>query len=321
MNMKRVLSWILIFVMCLALLGCDKAGSDKDKLRPQTQANVVAPLLYKVTDDQGNVVWLFGSIHAGRESFYPLPDYVLNAFDGADKLAVEFDIIAHEKDIQQQAQAMSYLLYRDGTNIKDHIPKELYDQAVAVLKENNTYLEVLDMYCPATWSSLIESLAIENLSTKTELGVDRHLLERAKDAGKEIADIESAAFQSKMLAGFSDELQIVLLQAALEMYADQQATKNDLQDMMDLWASGDEEAFIEYLTDDESAMSPEEQRLQREYNQAVLTNRNVNMANYAISSMSSGKEVFICVGAAHIVGPGALVDLLSAWGYTVERVQ
>ena len=148
-----------------------------------------APLLYKVTDDQGNSVWLFGSIHVGRDSYYPLPDYVLNAFDSADMLAVEFDIIAFEKNMQQQVEAMTYMVYRDGTTIKDHIPKDLYDRAVAVLKENDTYLSVLDSYCAAMWGSLIESLAAEKLGAKTELGIDRHLLERAKDAGKEIDDI------------------------------------------------------------------------------------------------------------------------------------
>ncbi len=322
MKMKRIISWVLILAMCFALLGCQSnQAKDEGGRRNQEQTASVAPLLYKVTDDQGNSVWLFGSIHVGRDSYYPLPDYVLNAFDSADMLAVEFDIIAYEKNMQQQVEAMTYMVYRDGTTIKDHIPKDLYDRAVAVLKENDTYLSVLDSYCASMWSSLIESLAAEKLGAKTELGIDRHLLERAKDAGKEIDDIESAISQTKMLAGFSDELQIILLESALEMYANQDAARADLKEMMDLWVSGDEEAFIQYLSDDDSAMSPEEKRLQQEYNQAMLTNRNLNMANYAISCMSSGKEVFICVGAAHVVGPVALVDLLSSWGYTVERVQ
>ena len=44
------------------------------------------------------------------------------------------------------------------------------------------------------------------------------------------------------------------------------------------------------------------------------------LADFAEQALSSGKEIFICVGAAHIVGDGAVADLMSQRGYTVERV-
>ena len=47
----------------------------------------ITPLLYKVTDADGNVVWLFGSIHVGKEEFYPLPDYVTD--DAVDRGTVK----------------------------------------------------------------------------------------------------------------------------------------------------------------------------------------------------------------------------------------
>jgi uncharacterized protein YbaP (TraB family) len=44
------------------------------------------------------------------------------------------------------------------------------------------------------------------------------------------------------------------------------------------------------------------------------------MADYAEEALKSGKEIFICVGAAHVVGEGAVADLLAQRGYTVELV-
>ena len=58
-----------------------------------------------------------------------------------------------------------------------------------------------------------------------------------------------------------------------------------------------------------------------EYNKAMLNVRNVGMAEYAVEALESGQEVFICVGAAHVVGNGALVELLTEYGYTVEVVK
>lgn len=57
-----------------------------------------------------------------------------------------------------------------------------------------------------------------------------------------------------------------------------------------------------------------------EYNDAMMVQRNLAMADYAEEALASGKEVFICVGAAHVVGEGAMADLLAQRGYTVERI-
>ena len=278
------------------------------------------PLLYRVTDKKGNTAWLFGSIHTGREDFYPLPDYVTNAFNGADSLAVEFNIIAFENDLSLQIKAMTELVYKDGSTIKDHIPKDLYDKAVAILKGKNSYAAALDMYCPAFWSSMIESLMLADSDYDVSSGIDRYLIEKASEAEKEILDIESAEFQYRMMAGFEDDIQRLMLESAVLSYALPYVAFADLETLMDLWASGDESAFAEYLTVDDDTMTAEEKQIYARYNKAMMTDRNIGMADFAENALTSGKEVFICVGAAHIVGDGSVSDLLSERGYTVELI-
>jgi uncharacterized protein YbaP (TraB family) len=45
------------------------------------------------------------------------------------------------------------------------------------------------------------------------------------------------------------------------------------------------------------------------------------MTEYAEEALKSGKEIFICVGAAHVVGEGAMAEQLRDLGYTVEIVR
>ena len=45
------------------------------------------------------------------------------------------------------------------------------------------------------------------------------------------------------------------------------------------------------------------------------------MTDYAVDALASGEEIFICVGAAHVVGDGAIADNLRELGYTVEVVR
>lgn len=341
MTAKRFLSWLLILALLVSLTACTQTAPPSGSITPlPTEASqptvpdatqdtapresTVTPLLYKVTDAEGHAAWLFGSIHVGRESFYPLPQYVLTAFDGADALAVEADIVTFEADLSQQMEAVMCLVYTDGTSIKDHIPEALYDRAVAALTELGSYMSLLDMYCPAMWSSLVDSLLMEQMDgIDINLGIDRYLLEQATQTEKPILEIESAKEQYEMLAGFSPELQALMLEGSLEGYDDQQATETGTNLLLNLWAAGNEEQLAAYLNETDSAeeMTPEEEALYEEYNKAMVTDRNIAMADYAEEALASGQEVFICVGAAHVVGPDAMADLLTQRGYTVEIVK
>lgn len=339
MKMKRVWAWLLILAMCFMLVSCAQdtngestttttqnattttTASGQGTENPVTPPSSTAtPLLYRVTDDDGHTIWLFGSIHVGRESYYPLPTYVQTAFESAEVLAVEADIVAFEKDLNAQIQALSHMVYLDGSNIKDHIPTALYDKAVAILKEFKTYMSVLDMYYPALWGSTIDSLMVTDIGGDPALGIDRHLIDAAYEAEKEIVEIESAQIQYKMLADFDEDIQLMMLESAVESYENKEETAEGLAALMDLWASGDERAFAAYLNTPDATVTEDEKALLEEYNRIMVTERNLTMAAYAEEALVSGKDTFICVGAAHVVGEGALADLLARRGYMVTRI-
>ena len=290
-----------------------------DPTEPEDESQI-SPLLYKVEDKDGNVVWLFGSIHVGVESYYPLPNYVLSAYESADALAVECDVIAAASDSDLLKDVLLQLLYLDGTKISDHIPEDLYIRAVEVMKECDLYTPVMDIYYPVLWSNFIDNTIIEEMDVDSELGIDTYFLNDAYDTGKEILEIESVEFQYGMLGGFSDALQAMLLESSIYSYEHLDEHKADLDLLMNTWASGDEQALAAILAEETEFENEEEKALYKEYNDAMIVSRNIAMADYAEHALASGKEVFICVGAAHVVGEGAMADLLAQRGYTVERV-
>ena len=302
-------------------------GDAEPPTEPPTETHVpiyedssVKPLLYKVSDENGNVIWLFGSIHVGREDYYPLPSYVLDAFDNSDSLAVELDIIDFETDTREQTEAYSQLIYLDGTTISDHISSELYTRSVEILSEYDAYTQAMDVYYPVLWSSIIESAMIEDTDADISLGIDRHLIERAKAAEKEILEVESATYQYGVMAGFSEELQVYMLETAVEGYDNPDEYNEDLKTNMDLWAAGDEYAFAAYLADSDESRTSEEEMFYEEYYNAMRVERNLYMADYAEDALVSGNEIFMCVGSAHVVGEGAVAQLLAERGYSVECI-
>ena len=321
MQLKKIISLLLIFILCFSLCACEEAeiitpfdtSSPSSSNEPESSAKS-SPLLYKVTDKSGNVLWLFGSIHVGRDEFYPLPDYVTDAFNSADKLAVEFDIVSFEKDMSAQMQTLRTFLYTDGTTIKDHVSEDAYNKAVKILTDANSYVSMFDQFNASLWTSFLDSILIEKIGADTELGIDRHLIK------KEIVDVESAEFQYEMLAGFSEELQVFLFNETLSSFDDEDLAKKEVTEMMDLWAAGDEKEFAEYLSAEENNIPKEQTALYEEYNKAMMTDRNASMTDFAEKALKSGEEIFMCVGAAHIVGEGAVAQNLKQLGYTVECI-
>lgn len=169
----------------------------------------------------------------------------------------------------------------------------------------------------------------------SESGIDTYFLELAHEQKKDIKEIESAKYQYGIMAKFSDSLQKLLLESAIESYkaakdtsskitaGEEESDTELLLDLMDAWKKGDAEKISSLLQteEDEYFDSEKDKKLFDEYYKAIYTDRDKNMTDYAVNALKSGKEIFICVGAAHVVAEGAMADQLKALGYTVESVK
>lgn len=337
MKIRRIIALFAALVLSIGTVSCGKDDTKAPKEAKETTAqkesekevvepdapddtSSVTPLLYKVTDDDGDVVWLFGSIHIGTEDFYPLPEYVTDAFEGADALAVEFDIIREEENDDPEA-LINEFMYKDGTTIKDHVSEEIYQNGVKALKKLGYYNSVMDNFPPVIWSSLIDELMVEDTEFTYELGIDRHLIELAHDTEMPVYDIESEEFQTNMMKSFSPEIQELLLLTSVEAYK-AGIYEEEYTELVNVWASGDEKAFEAALESESEDLTGRQLELYEEYTYIMETERNITMTDYAEGILKEGKEeVFICVGAAHVVGEGAMADLLEERGYTVEIVK
>lgn len=274
------------------------------------------PALYRVEDENGAALYLLGSIHVTDSRAYPLPDYVMQAYEQCDFLAVECDINAFGEDIEAQTAMARKMVLTDGSKISDHISTETYEAAKAFLTEAGMYSPLYDSFKPAMWSSLVDSAMIELCGFDSEAGIDMHFLELAAKQGKEIREVESVEFQYDMLLSFPDALYSFQLADTLR---DPQATMDGTIALYEFWLAGDE-AGIVGLMQAEGELTEEEAALLAEYNDAMITRRNESMADTAETYLAQGGTGFFVVGAAHIFGEGGCVELLLARGYSVERI-
>lgn len=263
--------------------------------------------LWQVEND-GNVVYLLGSIHVANEVMYPLRDELNVAFAEADYLAVEVDGTVEDPNLGTYIENLGS--YNDGTTLRDHVSPEVYAFLVELLTELEIPTNVLDPYEPWYASMILDSIASEDSEYESELGIDNYFMNNALEAEIPIMELESFESQFGMYDGFSDELQEQLLIGSIYgFYQEEDSTEG----LSEIWMAGD----VEELTQMAEDMQGDE-----EYYNAMLLDRNVLMAQ-KINGFLTGSQpatFFVVVGALHMVGEDGLVALLEEKGYTVTRL-
>ncbi|MFK0525573.1 TraB/GumN family protein [Paenibacillus illinoisensis] len=259
-------------------------------------------------ESNGNTVYLVGSMHIADDSFYPLREEFEEAFAEADYLGVEIDI-SKAADEAQQKLILDLGSYQDGTTLKDHVSSETYTKLEDILKKNGLEPNALDAFKPWVAESTLASLKSAAAGYEASAGVDLYFIQKAIESKLPIIELESYESQLGMFNDFSKELQEETLKATLDNF---DVLDDSVNQMAEMWKTGNDEQLLD-LTNNFSD--------NEEYNQAMLIDRNIGMADKIDGYLKSDKkeEYFIVVGAAHYLGEHGIVKLLEDKGYTVER--
>ena len=297
---------------------------------PDKEGEGAKPLLYHVTGENGQEMWLFGTIHLGDSRTGSLPQEFYDAFSASKALAIECDTDAFmeqiEDDEELSAKVSATYFYSDGSLTKDHITDEaLYEDTIKMLKASGNYnMLVTHMKAYMLGSSLDNFYLRLGYRLTSDKGLESRLQLLAQQQNKPVWEVESTLFQIEMMSNYSDALQEELLRA--NVYTDPQEYWESVHELYELWCAGDEAALIEKINEDTSAdtseLTEEELKLLEEYNAAMMTNRNDGMLEKAKQYLESGDVVFYAVGLAHLLDQeNGLVFTLREAGYTVTLVE
>ncbi|MDK8194225.1 TraB/GumN family protein [Paenibacillus sp. UMB7766-LJ446] len=259
-------------------------------------------------ENNGNTVYLVGSMHIADDSFYPLRKEFEEAFAEADYLGVEIDI-SKAADEAQQKLIMDMGMYQDGTTLKDHVSKETYAKLGAILKQSGLQVNALDAFKPWVAESTLSSLKSVKAGYEASAGIDLYFIQKAVERKLPVLELESYESQLGMFDHFSNELQEKNLNAVIDNFG---VLDDSVDQMAEMWKTGDDQGLLEFTNS--MAVDPE-------YNKAMLIDRNIGMADKIDGYLKSDKkeEYFIVVGAGHFLGKDGVIQLLKDKGYNVVR--
>jgi uncharacterized protein YbaP (TraB family) len=299
---KRIICIIGIVLILIPICGC----SDN---RP-------TPLFYIITDSNQNNLYLFGTVHMANDRSYPLRQEIIKALENSDTLSVEADITKPQKESQVEGTSALYT-YNDQKTIKDEIGEDLYSRVVAVINAEVPHFDIsqYDNYRPFVWQSLLQNIAMVKSDFSMENGIDIYLLNKAKESGKKIQEIESVTIRYERITSLSPQLNRYLLEQALNI----DLAVKDLESTYEVWSIGDEKRFEEF--EEKIPDVWQEKSLYNEYLNKVLYERNTRMTGFIEQQFAEGNTTFVAVGVAHLIGEKGIVSQLRELGYTVEKVR
>lgn len=277
----------------------------------------LTPLLWKITGDKGNTLYLFGTIHIGDERNDKVLANLADTIDECDAVAVECDIVAYQNDTEKMMQALQADIYTDGTTVRDYMPDELYEECEAYLTEAGLYSSAYDYYDLSMWSQLMSAAEVTLSPYESENAIDTKLINYAYANSMDLLEVESVDFQNDMLDSFSDDWYLLEIRSILE-----NKDSDGLTELYEAWLEGNEENINSLLEEgDAEGYTEEEIKMLENYTKITLDDRNVGMTDKAIEYLNSGDSVFLAVGTAHMVGEKGIVKQLTDKGYKVEKIE
>lgn len=320
----KIIVCVLLVILLLAggLLVYKNLTKNPEKGKESELKTDVTPFLYEVTKEgSSNKIYLFGSIHAAvKEDLDSLPEYVINAYKNSSYLACEIDDKS-VNDPEVLKELTKYMVYDDGSTIKDHLSEETYNKLVNFLNERGMYSTMLDIYKPAYFLTLLEQLSAQDAGLNLNNSVDSYMLNKAREDNKTILEVESVLFQIELLYGFPDVLYDYMIDGMVDEYDE---TINELKELYNYWKKGDISGIDDTSKEEfaiESNYSEELKKAIDVYESGLIIDRNVKMTEKAIEYFNNNQDVFFMVGSAHIVGDKGIAKLLEENGYTVKLVK
>ena len=255
-----------------------------------------------------NTVYILGSIHLLKRDSAALKPIVQEVFSKSKRLVFEIDLL-NEGPAKFQQLLMQKGVNLDGKLLAQQLSPETYALTARRAGELGVDLKLLAPLKPWVVALTMVVMQLQKLGYDPSLGIDHQLAQRAKQANKPVAGLETAEFQMDIFNHLTlAQQEMFLRQSLLEM----ELLGEAVEDMVGAWSSGDvergEKLFLASL------------RAFPELKEQVLDRRNRRWLPQIEQFLQQGDDILVVVGTAHLLGAHGIIELLKQRGYKLEQM-
>jgi len=288
---------LLIVALCTSALVCTTSSA---------QPTSGKHFLWTVRSG-ANMLYLAGSVHALGKDVYPLPAAFEKAFDASSTLVEEINL-GEVESLSAAPMLLAKGMYGDGRTFDSAVSKETAALVTEKFKQTGLPIEMFRPMKPWMVMLMLTALEAQKMGLDAALGLDKYFYDKANAAKKPVIGLETAEFQIDRFDKMSDKLQEQMLLSTLNEF---DAQGSELKGMIAAWQRGDTAAL------EKTVLSSF-----KEYPEAytsLIVDRNRAWIPQLEKCLSRPMPCFVVVGAAHMVGPDGLLNLLKVKGYKIEQ--
>ena len=255
-----------------------------------------------------HTMYLLGSIHALGSGEYPLPGELTASFDKADVAVFEISLDS-SSEVMAQRLILETGRYPRGRTLRQSVSDSAYRLAAERFRIAGWNIRTLDSFKPWMVAITLLGLELQRLGLSPASGVDRFFFNRARGSGKKVEFLETPEFQVGLMNGFSEKVQEAFL---LSSAREANRMRNDIRALVRAWREGNGSLLDSLLNEDADDFP--------EVFQKMLYERNNDWLRHIEGYLQGSATYIVVVGAAHLVGPQGVVELLRKKGYLVSQM-
>lgn len=258
-----------------------------------------------------NRIYLYGTVHAGKKDWFPLPGPVEDAFADSKVLVVEADV-TDTKALQADS---SGLVYKAPDSLKNHVSRDDYARFVKLLPRYRYPEDQVVQMKPFMAVSMLVFSEWARQGFYPEFGIDSYLIARAKAEAKPVAELEGVAAQMQLMASLTDEENALIFSGTVTAL-ESGLTDRQINGLVHAWKEGDPDALLAVARDYNAQVKGA-----AEFEDKFIWSRHPEMMRKIEGYLNETKDRhFVAVGALHLAGPRGLLELLKKRGYVVKQL-
>lgn len=257
-----------------------------------------------------NRVYLFGTVHAGKSDWYPLPSVVERAFADSTVLVVEADVT----DVNAMAKSTDAASYAPPDSLDKHVSPADFERFRKQLPKYKLPEGQMAQLKPFVAVSVLVFSEWARLGYLPQHGVDAYLIKKAKAENKSIVEIEGVESQVKLMDSLTEAENRALFDGTLKAL-ESGLTSEQITGLVNAWQAGDPALMLEI-----ARRYNEQIPGAKEFEEKFIWARHEDMAKKIEGYLNASKDRhFVAVGALHLAGDRGLVEMLRKRGYIVRQ--
>lgn len=257
-----------------------------------------------------NRIYLYGTVHAGKASWYPFPDAVDKAISESRVIAVEADITNRDA----MTKSADVMTYTPPDVLAKHVKPADYARFQKLLAKYAIPESAMTPLKPFMAVSLLVFSEWGRLGYLPVYGVDLQLLRRAHQEQKTVVELEGVESQIALMESLTEQENSELFAGTLGAL-ESGLSAEQITGIVNAWQAGDPKLLLD-IAGKYNAEVPGAKAFEEKF----IWSRHPEMLKKIEGFLASKDRTFVAVGALHLAGERGLVEMLKKRGYAVKQL-